>query len=181
MLAFVTFIALRRSGADDLARTCFWVGLVGVVLMFMVNIFLPREKEAEVYYHDESGGDDSFAGRYMARQRAKAQVFAWCLLTGPRLLSWSIFCFKRSARLKRQDTHSCAAVVWTLFTKGKRLSYDEIQREVDWLDLDTTMHQIAWLPGLIFVNKNGPAVSLSEELRSEVRQELLGAPSPELA
>jgi hypothetical protein len=165
-------MAERDSPDPNVAATCVWIGLASIPVLFLINFFIPRGDKKEVYYHDEP--DTSVIGMYQTRQRVKIQVILWILFTGPRLVNWSIFSFKRIVQLKRQDTHGCAAVIWLLLAKGRRLAYPDIQTELDWVDVEATMRQLAWVPGLLFIKREHPAVSLTDDFRAEIRKDLLG-------
>jgi hypothetical protein len=178
--AFVIFIIARvvtRDSSDPrMDVKCFWFALITIPVLFLLNLLMPRQTK-DVYYHDDP--DLSLTGQYMTRQKTKLKVMLWLLLTGPRLVDWVIFSFRRMLQLKRQDTHSCAAVLFVLFTKSKRVSYADIQAELDWLNLEQTLPQLTWLEGLLFVTTaQQPALNLNEDLRAEIRQVLLGTEQP---
>src|SRR3989442_1596510 len=89
---------------------CFWITLGIVLVMFLINLLIPHQREPEKYYHEDSDVDDSLVGGYVQRRKVQARFFLWIILTGPRLLSWSVFSFRAISRLKKRDTHGCAAL-----------------------------------------------------------------------
>ena len=95
--------------------------------------------------------------------------FLWVIFTGPRLIDWVIFSFGEISRLKKQDSHSCAAVLWLLLLKGKKVPYPDIQREFDWIDLEATLSQLSWITGLLHLKSPPPGLSLTEDLRVAIR------------
>ena len=145
---------------------CFWISLGALPVLFIVNRFMPREKK-EQYYHEDA--DTSLVGSYIERRKTQLRFISWLLFTGPRAVDWVISCFRKIHGLKRQDTHSCAAVLWLLMVKGKRVPYADIQRELEWVDLDATLPQLASLNGVLNIKAPVPAMSLSEDLRAAIR------------
>jgi len=173
---FLLFAFARMISKDwndpNIDVKCIWVALGIMVLLFVVNRFMPREKE-NYYDHDEPDG--SLIGDYTHRKKVQARFLLWILFTGPRLVDWVIFSFRRIYRLKKQDTHSCAALLWLLLLKGRRTPYPDIIRELDWLDLEGTLPQVAWIPGVLCFQTQPPAVTLTDDLRTAIRQ---GSPPP---
>jgi MFS family permease len=148
---------------------CFWITLGIVLVMFIVNFLIPKKKRPETFYSEEPDVDDSVVGQYVHRRKVVAKLILWIILTGPRLLSWAIFSLKEISRLKKQDTHSCAALLWLLTIKGCKVPYDNIPRDLDWLDVGTTLSQIQDLPGVVFLKNPPPGVSLTDDLRAAIR------------
>jgi hypothetical protein len=168
-LAFIIARASMRDSTDpgtDLK--CFWVALGAMPVLFIINRFMPRSDGKEKYYHEEP--DTSLVGTYVARRKVQLGIFMWLLFTAPRVVDWVMASFREIYRLKKQDTHSCAAVLWLAMIKGRRVPYPDIQRELDWLDLDATLPQLAWLPGVLYIKTEPGAVSLSEDLRTAIRE-----------
>ncbi len=152
---------------------CAWTALGIMALLFVVNRFTPRN-EKETYYNDDEP-DGSLIGSYTHRKKVQARFLLWILFTGPRLVDWVIFSFSRIYRLKKQDTHSCAALLWLLLLKGKRVPYSDITRELDWLDLEATLPQLSWISGVLYFQTQPPAITVTDDLRTAIRQ---GAPPP---
>jgi heme/copper-type cytochrome/quinol oxidase subunit 2 len=169
--AFLIFIIVRafNRGSDDpnVDAKCFWITLGIIPVLFVINYFMPSSNEPEKFYHEEP--DDSLVGSYIHRRKTQARFFFWFLFTGPRLISWSIYSFREISRLKALDTHSCAAVLWLLMIKHSKVSYPDIQRELDWLDMDATLPQLARISGVRQLTTPPPGLSLSEDLRTAIR------------
>ena len=165
------FLFTHRS--DDHASffdaKCLWITLGIVLVMFIVNLLISKKKEPENYYAEDPEVDDSLVGHYVNRRKVQAKFFLWIILTGPRLLSWSIFSLQEISRLKRQDIHSCAAVLWLLLSKGKKVPYSDIQSALDWLDLETTLPQLVRHSGVVQLQQPPPGLSLTEDLRTAIR------------
>jgi len=157
----------RGDGGIDVK--CLWITLGIILVMFIINLLIPKKKEAEKYYHEDSDADDSLVGHYANRRKVQAKFFLWIILTGPRLLSWSIFSLKEISRLKKQDAHSCAALLWLLMNKRSKVPYDDIPRELDWLDIETTLAQLQHLSGVLFLKTPPAGISLTDDLRTAIR------------
>jgi len=169
LLVYIIARVLTRDAHDAQTEAlCFWIALGSMPVLFLINRFTPRSTEKEKFYHEDP--DTSLVGSYMRRRKAESRFFLWILFTGPRCVDWTISSFRQIHRLQKQDTHSCAALLWLLMLKGKRVGYPDIQRELDWLDLGATAPQIGWLPGVLYINSAPPALSLTEDLRVAIRQ-----------
>ena len=120
----------------------------------------------------EQGVSVAYAHSTANRGVVLAHVFLWILFTGPRLLDWAIHSFRESARWKQTDTHSCAAVIWMVATRPRKVSFEDIRRELDWLDLEATLPQLKRIPGVLFLKGPPPGVGLTQEFRSAMRSDL---------
>ena len=170
LLIFVLVRAFGRDSTDPgMDARCFWIALGAVPVMFIINRLTRRPDEPEKYYHEAAVEDDSLVGSYVHRRKVQLRFFLWVIFTGPRLVDWVIFSFREISRLKKQDSHSCAAVLWLLLLKGKKVPYPEIQCEFDWLDLETTLSQLSWITGLLHLKNPPPGLSLTEDLRVAIR------------
>jgi hypothetical protein len=165
VMLFVCVILTQGQGEGF----CLLATSVMLALSFVVNHFVSRNREPERYYHDEP--DLSLTGRAIARQRFRIKVLLWVIFAGPRLVAWSIFSFREIGRLRRLDCHAGAAVLFVLFYKGKRLSYPQLQQELDWLDVEGTVPLLNWIPGVLYFQSEPPAVSLTEDLREAIRSD----------
>ncbi|TAL01621.1 MAG: hypothetical protein EPO07_08160 [Verrucomicrobia bacterium] len=152
---------------------CFWITLGIIPVMFLINLLIPQKREPEKYYHEDSAVDDSLVDSYVHRRKVQARFLLWIILTGPRLLSWSLFSFREISRLKKQDTHGCAAVLWLLMVKRSKVTYENIPLELDWVDVEATIAQLRYIPGVLFPKTPPAGVSLSDDLRTAIRT---GAP-----
>lgn len=168
IFAFVR-MATRESRDPGIDTERLWITLGIIFVLFIVNLFIPKKEEPETFYSEEGDVPDSLLGSYMHRRKVQGQFILWIILTGPRLLGWSILSFREISRLKRRDTHSCAALLWLLMTKRSKVPYDNIPQELDWLDADTTLSQIKDIPGVLFLKTPPPGVSLSDDLRTAIR------------
>jgi hypothetical protein len=165
-------VITHESEDPQIGTKCIWITLGIVLMMFVVNLLIPRKKKDEKFYHEDSG-DDSLAGSYVNRKKVQAQFILWIILTGPRLLSWSLFSFAEIRRLKQQDLHSCAALLWLMMNKRSKVPYETIPQELDWLDVEATLAQLKFVPGVLFLKTPPAGVSLTDDLRKAIRT---GAP-----
>ncbi|HTB84717.1 MAG TPA: hypothetical protein VK742_13765 [Candidatus Sulfotelmatobacter sp.] len=161
----------RRYGADGLSDAgCFWATVGIVALMFIVNAFIPRKRGPEKLYSEEADVDDSLAGHYLRGRIVQLEIFLWITLTGPRLLSWSLFSLSEISRLKKQDIHSVGALLWLMLVKRGKVPYDDIPKELDWLDVQTTLAQLEDMPGIVHLKNPPPGISMTDDLRAAIRE-----------
>jgi hypothetical protein len=162
-----------RSYNSGNSTAAFWITIAVLPLMFIGNRLVPRRDLMDERMSE--GPEDSFVGRYVARRVALLYFFMWILFTGPRLFDWAFRSFREVKSWKEMDTHSCAAVLWLLLTRQRKVPYEDIRQQLDWLDLDTTAEQLKLIPGILFLQTPPPGLSLTQEFRDEVRKDLLGA------
>lgn len=169
----VLFLISHQSDRDPditvLDSKILWTTLGIILAMFIINAFIPKKKEPEKFYYEGPEPDDSLIGGYIQRREIVAKFFLWIILTGPRLLSWSTFSLREISRLKKQDVHSCAALLWLMLTKRAKVPYDSISKELDWLDLEATLGQLQHLHGIVFLKNPPPGISMTDDLRSAIR------------
>jgi hypothetical protein len=146
---------------------CVWIALAVLPLMFIGNKVVPRRNLMEERLSGE-------LGHYAARRMALPFLFMWILFTGPRLFDWAFSSFREIKSWKAMDTHSCAAVLWLLLSRPRKVPYEDIRQQLDWLDLDATLEQLKQIPGILFLQTPPPGLSLTQEFRDEVRKDLLG-------
>jgi hypothetical protein len=169
-LIYILLLAFtRRSEDPQIGIKCLWIALGILLVMFVVNFFIPRNKEEETFYSEDEGAPDSLVGAYVHRRKVQGKFLLWIMLTGPRLLSWSVDSFKEISRLKQRDTHSCAALLWLLMTKRKKVPYEDISQELDWLNLEATLVEIQRIPGVLFLKTPPEGLSLTDDLRAAIR------------
>ena len=158
-----------RQDEPGIDTTCLWVAFGIVLVMFVINLLISRKTEPEKYYHEDSDADDSVLGHYAHSKKIQLKFFLWIIMTGPRLLTWSIDSLKEISRLKNQDIHSCSALLWLLTIKGRKVPYEQTPRELDWLDVEATLSQLQHFPGVVFLKTPPPGISLTEDLRKAIR------------
>lgn len=149
-----------------------WIALAVLPLMFIGNRLVPRRNLME----ERMSGE---LDHYAARRLALPYLFMWILFTGPRLFDWAFSSFRKIKSWKEMDTHSCGAVLWLLLTRPRKVPYEDIKQQLDWLDLDATLEQLKQIPGILLLNTPPPGLSLTQEFRDEVRKDLTGtSPAP---
>lgn len=152
------------------STTAMWITLAVLPCLFIGNRLVPRRNLMEERM--EEGPDYSFAGYRTARREAVLYFFMWILFTGPRLFDWAIASFRQINTWKNMDTHSCAAVLWLLLSRPKKVPYDDIQRQLEWLNMDTVLPELRQIPGILFLQAPPPGLSLTQDLRDLVRNDL---------
>ena len=158
---------LTQDRAHNLgsSRTAWWVILVLFPLLFVGNRLVPRRNLMEERMSEGTPG-------MFGRQRTLLYFFMWILFTGPRCLDWALDAIREIKAWRSVDTHSCAAVLWLLLSRPRKVPYEDIQRELDWLNLDVTIPELARIPGILFLKGPPPGLSLTQELRDEARDGL---------
>jgi len=169
LIFFVLWISLHdQYHHPGNPKTCLWITLGILPCLFIANRFTPRRDLMEERMHE--GAPDSFAGDAVERREVLLLTFLWIVFTGPRLVDWALSSFRQMRRAKRMDTHSAAAVLWLALTRGKKVPYEDLQREFDWLDLDTVLPELGQIPGIVFLKNPPPGLSLTQDLRDEIQE-----------
>ena len=146
---------------------CLWIALAIVPCQFIGNRLVPRRDLMEERMCE--GPEDSLAGDYLARREVVFLFSLWILFTGPRLFDWAFGSFREMRRIKQMDTHGCAAVLWILIRQGRKVSFDDIQRELDWLNLEFALDELTQIPGVVILKNPPPGLSLTQDLRDTIR------------
>jgi len=149
------------------AKTCFWITAAIFPCLFILNRVMPRRNLMQE--HLDEGPADSIFERSIERREVIILCCLWIVFTGPRLLDWSLASFRRVRRLRKMDVHSCAAVLWLALVRGKKVPYDNLAREFDWLDVDAILPELSQIPGIVFLKNPPPGLSLTQDLRDEIQ------------
>lgn len=148
-------------------NTCLWISLAAIPLMFIGNWVTPRRDLME----ERMSGDDvdlAMARYGGGRGVVMLYLFLWILFTGPRLVDWARASLRERRKWQQLDTHSCAAVLWLLASRLKKVPYEDIQREIPWLNLDETMLELSSVPGVLRLKAPPPGLALTDDLRKAV-------------
>lgn len=174
LVYFVLLSARRHAPADaDYQRKCLWVTLALLPLLFLGNRLVPRRDLMEERMSEPTSPYDPVAGA-----EVWLTVVLWILFTGPRLFNWAMSSFRAARFYQAMDVHSCAAVMWMLLSQPRKVTFDEIQRDLDWLNVDETVPQLRRLEGLLALRGPPPGLTLTQELRDAIRAELRTIPAP---
>lgn len=141
-----------------------WITLAVLPLLFIGNAIVPRRNLME----ERMAEGGTFAGP-VARWEARKAALMWFLFTGPRLINWSIDSFRSAKKFAAMDFHSCAAVLWVLMLNPRRVPYDEVMANLDWLNLEETLPQLQMIEGVLFLKTPPPGLTLVPELRAAIR------------
>jgi hypothetical protein len=91
------------------------------------------------------------------------------MFTGPRLCNWAIASMREARQWQRQDAHGCAAVLWLLLSRPKKVPYEDFQSEIPWLDLANVLPQITQISGVLQLQGPPAGLSLTDDLRKAIR------------
>jgi hypothetical protein len=152
------------SGNLGDSKKCLLISLAIIPCLFIGNRFAPRRDLMDEQLSE--GPDRSI------RRQVVPLFFLWILFTGPRLLDWTFRSFGEARRWQGVDVHSCAAVLWLLISKSGKVSFDEMRQQLDWLNLDAILPDINRIPGIVFLKTPPPGLSLTQDLRDQVRSEI---------
>ena len=158
-----------RSGHLGDPTKCLWITLAIVPCQFIANRLVPHRNLMEERMRE--GPEDSLMGDYLARREVVLLFSLWILFTGPRLFDWAFRSFAEARRWKQMDLHSCAAVLWILMSQSGKVAFDEIRRQLDWLDLDAVLPEMRRVDGVVFLKTAPAGLSLTQDLRDEIRSE----------
>lgn len=147
------------SGNLGQPKKCFLISLAVIPALFIGNRLSPRRDLMEEQLSE---------GRSV-RRKVVPLFFLWFLFTGPRLFDWAFRSFNKARLLQTTDTHSCAAVLWWLVSKPGKVSFDEMQKQFDWLQLDAVLADLNRVPGILFLKAPPAGLGLTQEFRDHVR------------
>jgi hypothetical protein len=169
--AILVYCILRVFTYDKLGAsghvTCLWISAAVIPLMFLGNLVVPRRDLMEERMCN--GAPDSFIGHETNKGVVIGHLFLWIMFTGPRLFSWASSQFRESKRLLALDTHSCAAVLWLLLCRNKKVPYEDIQTELPWLEMDSAIPQLLTIPGVVRLQTAPAGLSMTQDLRDAIR------------
>jgi hypothetical protein len=160
---------LSRRGPPQPGDTaiCFWFSAAAVPLMFIGNRLTPRRNLMEERM--ESDATDLAMARYgVGRSQVLFALVLWIMFTGPRLVDWGLASARERRQWRAYDAHSCGAVLWLLASRLKKVPYDEIQREIPWLNLDETGPELLKIPGVLKLKTPPPGLGLTDDLRQVI-------------
>jgi hypothetical protein len=92
----------------------------------------------------------------------------WIIFTGPRLVDWGMTSAREWREWRAYDTHSCGAVLWLLAARLKKVPYEEIQREIPWLNVDETGPALMKIPGVLKLKTPPAGLGLTDDLRTAI-------------
>lgn len=156
LFCFLFLGSMRRSGSLS-TSTCIWISLALIPLMFLVNLALPKKNFLDRHVED---------GTRAMKSEVYAQVLLWIIVAGPRLVDWSLNSFREMKWLRERDVHSCAGVLWVLISNYKKVSYEDIQAALPWLDMQATIPLVLTIPGVVQLRTPPEGLSLHQELRN---------------
>ena len=156
------FLLTARRNGGEFEPFCLWIALGAVPFMFLGNRFAPRRSLADQWA-------DEGMSTFRRGQQARMQIFLSIMFAGPRLFDWARDSFRVAGELKRQDTHSCAAVLWVLMGTYKKVPLEDIVKAVPWLNLEAVFPDLQRIPGVQFLRSAPEGLGLTDELRNAIR------------
>ena len=157
----------RYHDLGDSAK-CFWVSLAIIPLTFLGNRLVPRSNLMEERMSGDAV-DAAMARSPVGRSKVIMAIFFWILFTGPRLVDWGVSSLREARGWRAQDTHSCAAVLWVLASRHKRVPFEDVEREIPWLNLPAALPELARIPGVLTLKGPPPGLALTDDLRQAIR------------
>lgn len=97
------------------------------------------------------------------------RVVSLLFLTSPRLLGLSVMLHNRGERLQRMDTGGCARVMSFLMQAQGRVPFENIEQAFPDSDLTEIVQPLADVDGIVFLTKDGPAVTLAPRVVDEYK------------
>ncbi len=161
------FLSRRGPPQPGDKAICFWVSVAAIPLMFIGNRLAPRRSLME----ERMEGDavDTALARYGAgRSEVLLHFILWIFFTGPRLVDWALASVREGRQWRACDTHSCGAVLWLLASRLKKVPYEEIQREIPWLNLDDVGPELMRIPGVLKLKTPPAGLGLTDDLRQAI-------------
>lgn len=147
------------------SRKCLLISLAFIPCLFVGNRIARRRDLMEEQLSD---GRDGFS----VRREVVPLFFLWIMFTGPRLFNWALHSFREAQRWQQTDIHSCAAVLWLLLSKPGKVSFDDMQHQLDWLNLDVVLPEVNRISGVVSLKTPPAGLSLTQDFREQVRSEL---------
>ena len=151
-------------------RKCLWITLAVLPCLFIGNRLAPRRNLMEERM--SAGPETSLGEHYANRSQVTVLFFLWIVFTGPRLFDWAVDSFRESKRLQQMDLHSCAAVLWKLIFTPRKVPFDELQRDLEWLNLEAVLPEMKRIPGVLILQAPPAGLSLTPDLRNLIRSDL---------
>jgi hypothetical protein len=178
-ILFATFIwGFRLRGT-----TISWLALGFMALLFLCyrRARRPALEEIEFTEGEEQGlalmgsaNASPFAGLLgmaMAPRAlgSMAQIVSDVLFTGPRLTAASCTAFRQASRLRHLDADGIAAVLAVLLSSPGRVGLEDIAARIEGLDTGRVFSQMRMIPGVLFLAGPPPGLSLTQDLREQLR------------
>lgn len=155
----------KRYGPDN-GGTCLWIALGSLPIMFIGNWLTPRGESLMERRMREGA---PMPGGAVNRGTVFFHLFLWVMFTGPRLCNWAIASMREAHQWQEQDAHGCAAVLWLLVSRPKKVPYEDFQTELPWLDLPSVLPQITRVSGVLQLQSPPAGLSLNDDLRKAIR------------
>lgn len=117
-------------------------------------------------------------GVLLAYPGASSRLIADLLFTGPRCVVAAWRASQKAARLLRLDVESCACVLAVLAERDGHLSREELAEQSGARNAGRAFEQLRDIEGVVFLDLGLPGLSLTADLRQELRALGPGAHRP---
>lgn len=98
---------------------------------------------------------------------AFVRVLSLLYLTAPRMVALAFMLHQRAGRLQKMDVNQCGRLMSMLLKAEGRVSFEEIERAFPESDLRDLVVPLSDIDGVVFLNKNGPALTLAPRVAEE--------------
>lgn len=105
------------------------------------------------------------------------RVLSLLYLTAPRMVALAIMLHQRAGRLQQMDVDNCGRLMSLLLKAQGRVSFDEIERALPGSELQQLIPPLADVDGVVFLNKDGPALTLAPRVAEEYAKWRTESPS----
>jgi len=163
---FVLLRLFASSRHTDNGATLGWIALASVPVMFLGNRLTPR---GESLMEKRMREGAPLPGTPWNRATVLIRLFLWVIFAGPRLCDWAIAAMREARQWQEQDAPGCAAVLWLLASRHKKVPYEDFQTEIPWLDLPAVLPQVTRISGVLRLQAPPAGLSLTDELRDAIR------------
>ncbi len=138
--------------------------------LFIVVLFVSYAKGARAYYSRIPRVTPLTNPFDPTLFSAAAKLISDMLLSGPSLLHGSLRCFAKAFRLARMDCELCAKILYVLAGRDSRTSFRELCDSIPGINPATLFPQFLDVEGVVFLAKDPSGLSLTGDLRSELRR-----------
>jgi hypothetical protein len=107
-----------------------------------------------------------------------AKMIVTLLFIAPHLAAIGKQASDRRLRLAHMDLPGCGALLGHLLTLNKKISFRDLSALFPHLDLSRLLPQLGLLDGIVFLRAEPPGISLTGDLRAELRAAVLGVVTP---
>lgn len=146
-----------------------------LVLLFIANFRVNREHLTSYRVkHPVSPAGVAMTGfsgaliALLSNPDASGKISADLLLSGPRLIVYSILALNRASRWIHINVDACVEALVVLLNKPSRVSLNELAISLRRYNPIEIFFQLQEIEGVLFIGKDPAGITLTEDLRSEL-------------